>query len=198
MIHQVGPVHIRVFGEPQPFPKKDVAIVQRLGQSPRLVPVAHDYRTRTNPHTHKIEKYDKGYKAAWMKNVTQTVHRYMTDRDLETYPKNHPVAMSCLFFLSKSPSCKLWLPSQAPDEDNLIYAVRNALKRTPDKKGKPGRYPDGVLFWDDDQIIWRVGPEGMVWATEKHPPGVLITVQDALQFRDEIEQWQPLAQTALM
>jgi hypothetical protein len=80
----------------------------------------------------------------------------------------------------------------------LIYAIRNALKRTKVKKGKPGPYPDGVLFWDDDQVVWRAGSEGMVWATEQHPPGVLITVQSALELKDKIEKWQPLKQTVLI
>ena len=192
------PIQIRDYGEPQPFPKTHTAVIERPGQQSRLVPVATDYRTRTNPYTHQTEKYDRGYKRAWMKLVTQTVHRYLVDRDLEPFPKNHPIAMGCLFFLTKSPSCKLLYPSQPPDEDNLIYAVRNALKRTPEKKGRPGRYPHGVLFDDDDQIMWHIGPEGMVWATEKYPPGVLITVQDALHLGDEIEQWQPSVQMALI
>lgn len=190
-------LQIRVYGEPQPFPKTHTAAIERPGQMARLVPVATDYRTRTNPHTGKKEKYDRGYKRRWMKLVTETVDRYMFDHNFEPFPMNHPIAMSCLFFLTKAPRCKLLYPSQTPDEDNLIYAVRNALKRTPAKKGKPGRYPNGVLFYDDDQIIWRVGAEGKVWATEDNSPGVLITVQDALQLRSEIDIWQPNIQKVM-
>lgn len=192
------PIQIRVYGEPQPFPKTHTAEIERPGQKSLLVPVATDYRVRKNPFTGKPEKYDRGYKRRWMKLVTETVDRFMFDQNIQPFPKNHPVAMSCLFFLTKAPSCKLLYPSQIPDEDNLVYAVRNALKRTQSKKGRPGRYPKGVLYYEDDQIIWRVGPEGKLWATEKEPPGVLITVQDALQLRHEIDEWQPVAQTALI
>lgn len=184
-------IQIRVFGQAQPFPKTHTAKIKRPGMDPILRPVDTDYRTRTNPHTGKVEKYDRGYKRKWMTLVTKTVDEYMFEHDLTPFPKNHPIAMGCLFFLTKAPRCKLIYPSQVPDEDNFLYAVRNALKRTPEKKGKPGRYPQGVLFYDDDQIVWHVGPEGKVWATNNNPPGVLITVQDALQIRAEIAEWQP-------
>lgn len=197
MIHHSGPVHIRVYGEPQPFPKKDVAVVQRPGMKPRLVPVDHDYQIRTDPDTGKTKKYNRGYKRIWMKVVAVTVNRYLVDHDLEPFPRNHALAMGCLFFLTKSKSCKLTLPSQKPDEDNLLYAVRNALESTTNSKG-PGIYPTGALYHADSQIVWILKPQGKVWATEQHKPGVLITVQDAYQLRDEWEPWQPPKQTALM
>lgn len=199
LINTVDPIQIFVPGEPQPFPKTHTAIIERPGQKPRLVPVATDYRTRTNPYTHKVEKYDRGYKAAWMKTVTQVVNRYMVDRDLNPFPKNHPVAMGCLFFLTKSPSCKLEFPSQDPDEDNLLYAIRNALKRTQKKKGGHGKYPDGVLFYEDNQIVWILEPQGKIWATSAHPPGLIITVQNALspRVRCYLDGWQPNTQKVM-
>lgn len=175
---QDGLIQIRVFGDPQPFPKKDIGILKRPGMEPRLVPVDKDYRTQTDPLTRKVKKYDKGYKRAWMAHVAETVDKYMFDNNLKPFPKNHPVAMGLLFYLPKSKSCKLEFPSQAPDLDNLDYAVWNALKRTPKKKGRDGKYPNGILFYDDDQIITRLAPSGKNWASENDPPGVLISVLD--------------------
>ena len=45
---------------------------------------------------------------------------------------------------------------------------------------------EGILYYDESQIVWRL-TEGMVWATEQEPPGVLISVCDALEIREEIE-----------
>lgn len=182
------PLQIRVYGEPQPFPKKEVGLLRRRDGSVQLMPVDRDYRVRKNPVTGKPEKYDRGHKRLWMQFVGDVVAGSIRTRGLTPFPKNHPVAMGCLFFLSKSPSCKLLFPSQDPDYDNLEYAIFNALKRTPSKKGTPGEYPNGTLFYEDNQIIWRVGPEGKLWATENEPPGVLITVQDAMHLQDEINQ----------
>ena len=170
-------IRIRVLGEPQPFPKKDVAMVGK-----RLVPVDHDYRERTNPHTRKIEKYDRGYKRRWMELCRTTALAVMRAQGRQPFPKNHPVAMGCLFFLTRAKSCKLPFPSQAPDQDNLEYAIRNALKRTPRHKGRDGPYPKGICFYDDDQIVWRALPDGMLWARPGNPPGVLITIYDFAQY----------------
>lgn len=164
---------IRVFGEPRPFPKKETG---KHG-----IPFDQDYRTKKCPVTGKLIKYDKGYKRRWMTLVTNTVLNHMAKHRLRPFPKNHPVAMSCLFFITKAPSCKLELPSQAPDFDNFAYAIWNAIKRSPSKKiGRirvPGRYPNGVLVYEDDQIIWTLEGNGVLWATEGHPPGVIIRVE---------------------
>lgn len=168
-------IQIRVFGDPQPFPKKDIGILDRPGMKPRLVPVDKDYRTHKDPLTGKIKKFDKGYKRKWMRDIQDTVDKYMFDNNLKPFPKNHPVAMGLLFYLPKSKSCKLEFPSQAPDLDNLDYAVWNALKRTPKKKGREGKYPEGILFYDDDQIIRRMPLDGKLWANETELPGVLLT-----------------------
>jgi len=152
-------IHIRVYGEPQPFPKKDVAIVKG-----RLIPVDHDYRTRKNPLTGKTEKHHRGYKRQWMALVSQTVASYMLQHDIPIFPQHHPLALGCLFFLPKPKRCKLRLPSQRPDQDNLAYAIRNAIK--------------GVLCHDDDQFVWTAQPDGELWAAEEEPPGVLLTIID--------------------
>jgi len=170
-------IRIRVVGEPQPFPKKEV---MQFGN--RLIPTDRDYRTRKNPHTGKVEKYDRGYKRRWMELCRTTALAVMEAHGKRPFPKNHPVAMGCLFFLTRSPTCKLLTPSQAPDQDNLEYAIRNALKRTPSKRGRDGLYPKGVCFYDDDQIVWRALPDGMLWAQSGNPPGVLITIYDFEQY----------------
>jgi len=177
---------IRVFGKPQAFPKKILGRNKRTGKSMFL---DRDYRTRKNPITGKTEKYDHGYKAQWVETVQFTVLLFMEERDIPPFRKNHPIAMGCLFYLPKAKSCKLPYPSQDPDEDNLDYAIKNALKRTPKKRGMTGRYPYGVLYYDDNQIIWRLHPSGKLWASDANPPGVLITVVDALKIKPEIDPY---------
>jgi Holliday junction resolvase RusA-like endonuclease len=173
------PVEFQVFGTPEPFPKKDVGIQTRGRGKPRLVPVDKDYRTRKNPDTKKIEKFDHGYKRDWMRKVRQKVANLMQLYSLRPFPKNHPVAMGCLFFLKQADSNKLWLPSQDPDYDNLLYAIMNALKREPNKRGVRNPRPDGTLMYEDNQVVWQLSPSGMLWSTRDRQPGVVITVQDA-------------------
>ena len=182
-----GLIKIRVYGIPRQFPKKEVA---NLGTKtkPRFMPVDRDYRQRKNPITGKIEKYDHGYLRRWYDHVTRTVRDLMYSNDIQPFPKDHPVVVSCIFFIPKAKSCKLLMPSQKPDEDNYLYAVRNALGRTPMKKGVPGKYPNGVLYYDDAAVVWQENA-GKVWATEKHPPGVLILVRDALPVFNEIMEY---------
>jgi hypothetical protein len=140
--------------------------------------IDQDFRIRTDPITGEKEKWDVGYKRRWMALVRTTALAVMGARGLQPFPKNRALAVGCLFFMPKSASCKLPYPSQAPDQDNLIYAVRNALKRTPDRHGQQGAYPNGICFWDDDQVIWTAQPDGEIWATRDEPPGVLITMFD--------------------
>lgn len=179
-------VRFRVYGEPQPFPKKVMGKIKLPNGMTVPMPVSRDFRERTNPHTGKKEKYDRGHKRKWMEFVREEVARQMFERDLEPFPANHPIAVGLLFFLTRSKSCKLLFPSQAPDGDNMDYAVWNALKTTKTKKRGPGKYPDGVLYYDDCQIVWRLAPSGWLWANKINPPGVLITVQDALVIQDKI------------
>jgi len=142
-----------------------------------------------NPITRKVEKYDKGYKKRWVRFVQAGVLEFMRSRGLRPFPKNHPIAMGVLVFMPKAKSNKLLMPSISPDLDNMKYPIPNALKRTTKKKGRPGPYPDGILFYEDDQIVWTLQPDGMLWATESCPPGVLITVQSALLMKDKILQY---------
>jgi len=192
------PLKIRVFGEPQPFPKKEIGII-----GTRTVIIDHDYRERQvidpitkNPMLNKKgnvkkKKYDRGYKRKWMQFVKDVVSLELRKHDLGPFPKNHPVAIGCLFFLSQSKSNKLLLPSQDPDYDNVLYAIMNALKRKPKKGGRSSDCPLGTLFYEDNQPVWGLKPYGKVWATEEHPPGLLITVQDAMYLLDEIAVYQP-------
>lgn len=168
------PLQIRVFGEPQPFPKKDVAI-----QGNRLVPVDKDYRERKDPITGEKKKYDRGYKRRWMKHVRDIVGKAMITHRLEPFPENHPVAMGCQFYLRRAKSNKLIYPSQKPDEDNFLRAIRDALQRHPIDEYANDRFAlTGVLYYDDCQVVSQLLPAGKEWATEDEPPGVLITVQD--------------------
>ena len=175
-------------GDPQPFPKKEVApsIIRYPLNDPSKWkaigrPIDRDYRTRKNPLTGKIEKFDRGFKRAWMNHVADVVHVFMEKNHWGPFPAGHPVAMGCLFFMPKADGNKTLLPAQVPDEDNLLYAIRNALKSTrPRGRGSDGLgpYPEGVLYFDDDQVVAQVGPCGKRWATDEYPPGVLISFAD--------------------
>lgn len=173
---------IRVYGTPEVFPKPELVVFNGVPRS-----IDRDYRTRRNPVTGGTEKYDRGYKRRWMDHVAKTVLAFMARTSMDPFSMNHPIAMGCLFYMVKSKSCKLPMPSQKPDMDNMSYAIYNALGRTPEKKGRPGKYPEGVLYYDDNQVVWQLQPSGMVWATEQEPPGVLISICDALDIREEIE-----------
>lgn len=176
----IEPIRIRVYGVPCPFPKKIMGVVNG---KPRMVD--RDYRTRKNPITGETEKYDRGYMRRWMDHIVRTTLIYMKKNNVPRYPAKTALALGCIFYIKKAPSNKQWIPVQKPDMDNFVYAVWNALGNTRTRT-RPGKYPDGVLYYDDSQIKWRL-PEGEVWATKKEPPGVLISVCDALEIREEIE-----------
>jgi len=178
-----GLMRIRVVGDPQPFPKK---IMSTRGKHSMLIDM--DWRTRKVPGKIKPQRYDEGYKRQWMAHVARSVTQFMFDHNLEPFPRNHPVAIGTLFFMPKSKVCKLEFPSQKPDWDNMDYAINNALGNSR-KKQVLGLYPDGVLFWDDNQPVWRIEPDGMVWANEFNPPGVLISCQSAYEYRERINKW---------
>lgn len=167
---------IRVYGEPQVWPKKDIAYVGKgKNKRPRLI--EQDYRTRKNPITGEKEIYDRGYKRRWFDHVRLEVLRFMARHKLKPYPKGFALAWSTIFFVTKPESSTADFPNTG-DEDNYDYGIRNALKRTPRKrvgsKLVDGAYPQGVLFYDDDQPKWRRGEGGLLWADENHPPGVII------------------------
>lgn len=176
----IEPIRIRVYGAPQVFPKKTVS-----ARGGKVLVVDTDKRSRTHPITKETTYYDHGYKRRWMDHVRKTVLAFMARTSMDQFPANHPIAMGCIFYIEKAKACKLWIPSQIPDMDNLTYAIWNALGNTRTNKTL-GKYPEGVLYYDDSQIVWRL-PEGEVWATEQEPPGVLISVCDALDIREEIE-----------
>lgn len=179
---------IRVYGTPEPFPKKELVVFNGV---PRMID--RDYRTRKDPLGRidpktgkvKIEKYDRGYKRRWMDHIVQTTLAFMAKSAMDQFTEDYSLALGCIFYIKKAKSCKLWIPRQKPDLDNFVYAIWNALGNTRTKK-KLGKYPEGVLYYDDSQIVWRLA-EGEVWATEQERPGVLISVCDALDIRDEIE-----------
>lgn len=180
----------RVFGEPMQEAKKDVAMI-KMGGKMRLVPVDKDYRVVSDPdNPDKPFKYDIGFMHRWKVHVTMTVIELMRIHGVPRFSKNHPIAMGLLFYRTKPKSNDLWLPAVTPDEDNYAYAVKNALKMTPGRMlgdtRIPGPYPDGVLYFDDNQICWHTPWDGKVWADESEPPGVLISVQDCRDIKNQI------------
>lgn len=178
---------VRVYGEPQPNPKKDIG---QAGKGGRPIIIDNDYRTRKNPVTGRVEKYDRGYKKAWIEKVRSTTLVYMAMRGLSPIPKGVPIAVGYLFFRTRPASNKTEFPAQTPDKDNYEYAITNALKSTP-KKRKKGvlvetEYPDGILYYDDCQIVWNLHPSGILWADENNPPGVIIQVELIENIKDQI------------
>lgn len=183
---KTGDMVIRVYGHPQPRPQVKAG-TRKMGDRIVPVPITDDYRTKTTTHPITgrkiVTKFDRGYKMRWFHHVRECVQAWMFDNDREPFDPGHPVALGCLFFLQRAKSSRLVYPTGTPDFDNLKYGVPNVLKRTPDiKRGViPGPYPHGVAFYDDDQIIWTAYPDGVLWATQSNPPGVLITIIDLLQ-----------------
>ena len=185
-IHQV-----RIFGTPQPVAKDEMVVCKSRDGRYTLHLIKRDYRVRTCKITGQKLKYDRGHKQAWMNLIRLDVWRYLENLKLRPFPKNHPVAWGTIFFLPKAKSNKLIVPSQPPDDDNFDYAVRNALKRTPAKRGRPGPYPDGTLYYEDDQITWRPWPGGLIWATDEHPPGLLITFGNLDDIHELMGEYDP-------
>lgn len=187
---------IRVFGDPRPWPKKLAGSFERGGKTIHHT-YTDDFRTKRVTQLDgsiKTVQYDRGYKMRWFHHVRDNVLTWMEQNDRQPFAANHPIALGCLFFRRKARTSKFVYPTTPPDFDNLDYGITNILKRTPDiKAGKiPGPYPDGVAFYDDDQIIWTANPDGVLWATQSNPPGVLITIIDLLDHLDMIDWGQDI------
>lgn len=183
---------IRIFGDPRPQPKL-ITGHKQIGGRTVSFPLKQDFRKRTvvDPITgdKKMQRYDIGYCQRWFDHVRQNVLIWMEQNGRQPFEHHHPIALGCLFFIRKPKTSKLVYPTGTPDFDNLDYGITNILKRTPDiKRGKiPGPHPEGVAFYDDDQVIWTANPDGVLWATQSNPPGVLITIIDLLQHLDMLD-----------
>lgn len=187
------PIIFRVDGEPLPFPKKEIGVhKKRQGAEivTRAVMIDRDVKRHKDPVTGELVVVSRGDKARWVNLVRDTAAQYMRDYGLKPFPQNHPIAMGCLFFVTKAKSCELEFPSIAPDLDNLEYSIWNALKHTPKvrRHGQqfPGRYLSGICFYDDCQIVWRLHPSGVLWADKDNPPGVIVMIKDAEPLAEEL------------
>ena len=146
-------VEIWVPGTPEPWPKKEVRTVWSKNKKPIPVLYERDYRTRTNPITKKVEKYDRGYISrfkAKMKTVAQ-----IEANQTGFYVKDPgAVGIYTIVEKPKPPSNKRSYPTVRPDGDNYFYLVHNVL--------------EGVLYDDDKQIVdyiefkrWAIGEPGV-------------------------------------
>lgn len=183
---------IRVYGEPRPWPKKLSRPPFKRGGKDIYRTFTDDFRTKQVKQpdgSTKRKTWDHGYKMRWFGHVRDCVRVWMEQNDRQPFQQHHPIALGCLFFVTKAKSSKLVYPTSTPDKDNLRYGIPNMLKRTPDiKAGKiPGAYPEGVAFYDDSQDIWTANPDGILWATQSSPLGVLITIIDLLDHPDMLE-----------
>lgn len=136
-------------GEPQPNPKIEINPKSRCVYE-------RDYRTRTNPITGQVEKYDRGHKARWRSQVVEAWKALGVPK----FEKHVPLCVIWEFYLTKAKSCKLPFPTGTPDRSNLYYGLENALQ--------------GVAYYNDSQIV--AGSQNKFWATEANPPGVHIRI----------------------
>lgn len=178
----VDPHHfsIRIYGEPMPDAKKITAKMKtRVPGQFKLVPIKRDFRERmVNGVKTRV---DIGCFSAWTKTVQFQVIQFMRENGLRPFPKDHPIKVGMTVFLTKPPGYKLLVPARDPDWSNYWYAIENCLKHTPKKNGRPGMYPNGILFWDDAHVLGPLGTSDTGdkrWATSDEPPGVLIEVLD--------------------
>lgn len=104
-------ISFRVYGEPQPFPKKQI-----------------------NRHTGAVYPRDPtGAKIGWMDAIRFTCHEAMKAKGWKIFPDNIPLALEIAIFRTKP---KTWnkrdkgdyqAPFTKPDVDNFAYSVTNAL-----------------------------------------------------------------------
>ena len=172
-----GLIIFRIYGVPQPYPKKDLVPTAR-----GVRPMDRDYRTRKNPNGGKPVKFDFGYKRRWYDHVRREVAGAMVALGLRTFPKDHPITWDSITFRPHDMRQDLEDPTCTPDEDNYDYGLRNCLKVADDHDRQSrvwaARYPAGILFYDDSQIVWGDNGHGKVWVTDLWAPGCLILVQD--------------------
>lgn len=195
-----GLIQFRIFGEPMPMPKKEFGEFEYFDRATGQKRKGRSMMTRDH-REHRVDaktviKYDYGHKQRWADWVIHCVAWGMIDNEIKPFEKNQPLAWSSLFYFTRAEGNKSLLPAQPPDHDNFDYFIRNALKRTPAKlkrsRGQKvrveGKYPNGILFYEDDQICYHLEPHGKAWATEDEPSGVLIQVMDAYKLRERIER----------
>lgn len=162
---------IRVYGDPVPEPKKVGCM-----RGNRLVTLKRDWKVRKVNGERRV--VDRGAAEAWRRQVQVDVGSFLSSQGKQPFPMNHPIAIGMLFYLANAKNSRLSVPVKSPDLSNLWYLVENALKRTPARNGISGPFPEGILYYDDDQIVDICEPTGKRWADAAHPAGVLITVCD--------------------
>lgn len=180
-----APYHFfRVYGEPIQEPKKDIG--HFLGKDKKSITtlLPKDYRTTQGPDG-KPFKWDIGFCQRWKDHVCRTVSALMSRQSLDPYPVHVPLALGLIFYRSKPQDPKSWLPVTAPDRDNYDYAIHNCLKSTKEKNS-PGKYPEGVLYYDDNQLCAGTPWDMKVYADTTELPGVLISVTNANNVAGEI------------
>jgi len=116
----------KVYGIPQPWPKKTLA--PKKGGGMRMVPT--DVRKVKG-----VKVY--GTKQRWIDAVQLSASLAMKGQ--EVLALKVPVIVSYEFYLSKPKSAKRKYMTTVPDLDNLAYAVTNALK--------------GIVYEDDSQVV---------------------------------------------
>lgn len=176
----------RIFGEPVQEPKKDIG--RYLGKDKKAIMtlVPKDYRVAKDQNGVDF-KWDVGFAQRWKNHVCACITYLMQCNGLDPYPSGIPIALGVIVYRTAPKFPDGWIPYSKPDLDNYCYAIHNCLKSTKTPKGD-GPYPDGVLYYDDNQICWTTPWEGKVYADDTEPPGVLISVADCNEIKEDIEK----------
>lgn len=152
-------IEFYVAGEPQPFPKKEYAILYTKEKRPFVQVYNRDYRTRKNPDTGKVEKYDKGYIQRWTDQVKQVAELAMKGESIIVKPL--PVEIETWVWRTRADSNKTPFPTGPPDLDNFTYLPHNAL--------------EGICYENDSQITDQ--HEHKRWADDDNPAGMVVKIR---------------------
>lgn len=185
MINRQGVSIFRIFGEPQPMPKENAsARVDRFGNA-HISLHNRDYRTKKVGEKADgsaiLKRFDTGYMARWQDEVRRQVFQQMAGS--APFPKGMPLAIGILIIRTKPKSNDTIFPVGPPDIDNFDEAIFNALKAPAPQSKKlaavRAKWPNGVLFYDDAQIVERLLPSGKIWAVGPVHPGAIIQIRKA-------------------
>ena len=104
-----GDMMIRVYGEPRPWPKKLARSFKR-GNKTINKTFNDDFRTKQVKQPDgsiKKKTFDRGYKMQWFNHVRDNVLIWMEQNGRQPFERHHPIALGCLFFVTKAKSSQL-------------------------------------------------------------------------------------------
>lgn len=151
-VAQRDPICFRVDGEPQPMPKGQAG-VNKYGR----------------PHSYyrKPEKGSRNYNwnwQHWKKHIIAVARQYMNESDRIMFTKRNFLMLCVHVYRTRPKSTPKWrkFPNIIPDLDNYVYLTANCLIE--------------ICYCDDAILVDKI--ESKRYATQKHPPGIEITIYD--------------------